>query len=551
MDLLMKQIHMCRQKKHGETQITLDEDINVPDIRPDVELVIQSRGRVVIEHTRAETQKLFVDGFMEVGILYMDNTGERNLHRLNTKLPFDASFSIDGLEPGQEGIRLRHVTEDLNVSLINSRKLDIRALVRLEAAVDEICDFSAAVGSSGHEAAEKAPLFCEKTKALEFLQLEVQNKDILRLKEDIPLPSNKPDIREILWEDVEFRSCRTHLAEGRITVQGSLFLFVLYQAGDDSESLQWLEQSIPVEGELPCGGCTAELIPDIEVTLAENSVAAKEDIDGELRTFHLEGTLELDIRLYGTEQAELLSDVYSPEKDLELVTSDETCESLVVRNESKCKVQGKLRIQSAKPRILQLCHSSGSVKIDKTEPVPDGIKIQGALSVSILYISPDDTQPIAVLEGTVPFSYVAEAQGIANSAEGDTDIPESSLPGYADAPYRYTLTTSLDQLSATMSDSEEIEVRASIGLNLFVVRTGKQRCIHEIRESDYEPERLEAVPGITGYIVQEGDTLWEIAKKYFSTPGQVMELNGLTSDQIKKGDSLILMKHVKLQKSTV
>ncbi len=546
MDLLMKNIHMCRQTKHGETQLTLDEDLNVPDIRPDVELIVQSRGRIVVEHTRAETQKLLVDGFMEVGILYMDNTTERQLHRLNTKLPFDEAFSMDGLEPGQEGIRLRHEMEDLNVSLINSRKLAIRALVSLDASVDEIYDLSAAV-----QAPENIPSLCEKTQKLEFLQLEVRNKDILRLKEDVQLPSNKPDIREILWEDVELRSCRTHLADGKITVLGSLFLFVLYHADAENESLQWLEQSIPVEGELACSGCTAELIPDIEVTLAENSITAKEDIDGELRTFHLEGTLELAIRLYGTDQAEILTDIYSPEKDLELVTSDEAYETLIVRNESKCKAQGKLRIQSAKPRILQLMHSSGSVRIDKTEIVPDGIKIQGALPVSILYISPDDTQPIAVLEGSVPFSHIAEAQGIANSTSDNAKIPEVSALGQMNAPCRYTLTTNLDQLSATMADSEEIEVRASIGLNLFAVRTDTQRCIHEIHESDYDPERLEAVPGITGYIVQEGDTLWDIAKEYFSTPAQIMEMNGLTSEQIKKGDCLILMKNVRLLKNAV
>ncbi|MCD7766098.1 MAG: DUF3794 domain-containing protein [Lachnospiraceae bacterium] len=567
MDLLMKNIHMCRQTKHGETQITLDEDLNVPDIRPDVELIVQSRGRLIIEHTRAETQKFYVDGFMEAGILYMDNTKERQLHRLNTKLPFDEAFSMDGLEPGQEGIRLRHEIEDLSVSLINSRKLAIRALVSLDASVDEIQDLSAAVqtpasiysgpsesgafDSPSHEVSGSIPSLCEKTQKLEFLQLEVRNKDILRLKEDVQLPSNKPDIREILWEDVELRSCRTHLADGKITVQGSLFLFVLYLADAESESLQWLEQSIPLEGELACSGCSAELIPDIEVTLAESSVAAKEDIDGELRTVHLEGTLELTIRLYGTDQAEILTDVYSPEKDLELTTSDETYETLIVRNESKCKAQGKLRIQSAKPRILQLMHSSGSVRIDKTEIVPDGIKIQGALPVSILYISPDDTQPIAVLEGSIPFSHVAEAQGITNSTGNDAESPGVSALGQTNAPCRYSLTTSLDQLSATMSDSEEIEVRASIGLNLFAVRTEKQRCIHEIHESDYAPERLEAIPGITGYIVQEGDTLWDIAKEYFSTPAQIMEMNGLTSDQIKKGSCLILMKNVKILNSYV
>ena len=55
MELLMKNIHMCRRAKQVEKQVVLEEDLNVPDAKPDVEMIIQSREHVVVEHTRAET----------------------------------------------------------------------------------------------------------------------------------------------------------------------------------------------------------------------------------------------------------------------------------------------------------------------------------------------------------------------------------------------------------------------------------------------------------------------------------------------------------------
>lgn len=518
MELLMKNIHMCRQAKKAGTQITLDEDLNVPDVRPDVEMIIQSRERVTIEHTRAETGKLFLDGYMAVSILYLDDTKERQIYRLDTKLPFEETISMEGLEAG-DSVRVRYETEDLNVALINSRKLAIRALLSFEASVDEIYDLTAAVET------QCAFSLCERRKKLELMQLEVQKKDIFRLKEEVMLPPNKPDIQEILWENVQLRNSRITMREGKLGVAGNLFFFVLYRAGDEAGSRQWMEQLVPFEGELECSGCTQGLVPDIEVTLAQAELGVKEDTDGELRLLHLEGLLELEIRLYGNEEAEILEDVFSPEKELELVTSDEVYESFVMKNESKCRANGKIRIHSAKPRILQVCHSNGSVKIDQTKIVPGGIQIEGALPVSMLYISSDDSMPFAVLEGTVPFSHFAEVP----------DIREGC---------RFTLTTGLDQLQTTMADSEEIEVRASIGLNLFVVCPQHQQCIHEIHEKDYELARLEAVPGITGYIVQDGESLWDIAKQYYMTPQQIMSMNGLESEQVKRGDCLILMKSV-------
>ncbi len=518
MDLLMKNIHMCRQVRNAHAQITLDEDFNVPDVRPDVEMIVQSKERVTLENVRAENGKVFVDGVMEAGVLYMDNTKERQIHRLDMKLPFAEAFPVEGLEAG-ETVRIRHETEDLSISMINSRKLAVRSILSFAVSTDEIYDLSAAVET------QTSIRTCEKRKKLELMQLQVQNKDILRLKEEVPLAPNKPNIREILWENVQLRSCRTKLLDGEIEVQGKLFLFVLYRAEDEDESAQWMEYSIPFEGKLLCSGCSQELVPDIEVSLSQAELTAKEDTDGELRILHLEGVLELELRLYGNEDAEILEDVFSPDKELVITSSDEIYESLIMRNESKCKTGGKIRIQPSKPRILQICNCNGSIKTDQTRIVREGIQVEGAIPVSILYITPDDSMPFAILEGVIPFSHLVEIQNL-------------------DQDCRFTLNTGLEQLSATMSDSEEIEVRAVVSLNVFAVRPAKQTCILKIEEKEYDMQKLEAIPGITGYIVQDGDSLWDIAKEYCLPPEQILEMNGLESSGLRKGDCLVLMKSV-------
>lgn len=518
MELLMKNIHMCRRAKQTEAQIVLEEDLNVPDARPDVEQIIQSRDHVVVEHTRTEAGKLFADGYMEVSILYLDDTDEHRLHRLETRLSFRETIAMEQLEQGEE-VRLHYETEDLDATLINSRKLAIRAIISFEASVDEIYDMSAAAGIQA-----EFPV-CQKKRRLELMTLSVCKRDILRLKEEIPLPSNKPNIRELLWENVQLRSSRIVLQEGKLSVQGKLFFFVLYRAEDEGESTQWLEQVLPFEGEVACSGCTEELIPDIEVTLAQEKLQTKEDTDGELRMFSMEGMLELQIRLYGNVETEILEDLYSPVRKLVRKSEERSCEQFVMKNASRCRASGKIQVQGAKPQVLQICNVTGSIKVDQVKAEEDGIRIEGAVPVSVLYISSDDSVPFAVLEGTVPFSHFAEVPGL-------------------DPKCRFTVRPSMEQLLATMSDGEEIEIRLTAGLDVFVVRPMEQNCILEAEEQAYAPEELAAVPGITGYIVQEHDSLWEIGKAYFLTPQQIVEMNGLPGEEIKKGDRLILMKQV-------
>ena len=55
-------------------------------------------------------------------------------------------------------------------------------------------------------------------------------------------------------------------------------------------------------------------------------------------------------------------------------------------------------------------------------------------------------------------------------------------------------------------------------------------------------KKIQELPGIVGYIVQQGDSLWDIAKTYYTTPGRICELNGLESEEIKPGKRLIIMK---------
>ena len=125
MEVLKKNIHMYRQAKRAVSQITLEEDFNVPDAKPDVEQIIQTREKTVIESTRSENGRLLLKGWVQVGVLYMDDGEERQIHRLDNQLKFDEYINMEGLEAG-ENVNLTCEIEDLNVVMINSRKLSMR-----------------------------------------------------------------------------------------------------------------------------------------------------------------------------------------------------------------------------------------------------------------------------------------------------------------------------------------------------------------------------------------------------------------------------------------
>lgn len=518
MELLKKNIRMNRQKSNAVSQITLEEDVNVPDSKPDVRSIIQDAGTIRVEDTRIQENQVILSGYLEVRTLYIADGEERQIHKLESRLPFEEKLNLEGARDG-DNVRVKWDVEDLNIHLINSRKLSMQALVTFMASIEELYDTQAGVEVAG------IPELSVQTEELKPLSLAVQKKDILRVKDEITLASNKPNIGELLWDSVQLRGTDIRVMDGQLDIRGELFVFILYAGDDENSTKQWVETTIPFQETIACAGCVPAMIPDVELALSSTSLEVRPDFDGEERLIQVEAVLDVDIKLYEEEEVEVLSDVYTPVEELIPVTSQEVYESLIVKNFSKCRAGDRIRMEAKQPRMLQICHSRGEVKIDDTSIVENGILVEGAVYVSVLYITAEDQQPFALMRGMVPFSHTITVP----------DINENC---------RYSLRTELEQLSTTMIDSEEMEVKAGINLNVLVVQVHQQNCIIDVEEKELDMEKLEELPGIVGYVVQPGDTLWSIAKTYYTTPERIQELNEISDSEVMPGKSLLIIKSI-------
>lgn len=59
--------------------------------------------------------------------------------------------------------------------------------------------------------------------------------------------------------------------------------------------------------------------------------------------------------------------------------------------------------------------------------------------------------------------------------------------------------------------------------------------------SPIDYSRLCEMPGIIGYVVKEDDTLWSLAKKYYTTAASIKKINELDKDELLPGKKLIIV----------
>jgi len=81
--------------------------------------------------------------------------------------------------------------------------------------------------------------------------------------------------------------------------------------------------------------------------------------------------------------------------------------------------------------------------------------------------------------------------------------------------------------------------------DVLVLKRIEEQVIRSVTETPLDMEELERLPGIVGYIVQPGDSMWGIAKKFRTTQESVKKVNGLSAlEDVAKKDNCLPLDYV-------
>ena len=512
---------MNKLKCKSNLQVIFDDDFNVPDMKPDIAKLIKTQGEIKFTDQKISNGKLYVTGHLHFQLLYLSDETSRPVHSLQGQIPFDEVVNLND-SCNQDIGNIKYEIEDLSASIINSRKLSLKALVRLSVSVEDIYDEESAISIDAEPDVQCI------TKNIEVTNMAVNKKDNYRFRDEVVIPSGKCSVSEILYNNIELKNVEVRLLADKFMAKGEFSVFLLYSGDVDGSPMEYYETELPFSSTIDCNGCSEDMIPNITLDIVGKSLSVKPDVDGEERVVDIEAILELSIKVYEESEMEILQDIYSPMRDITPIYKDAEYENLLLRNSNKCRITDRIRIDENSPRLLQISYGSGNVKLDEVYPVEDGLQVDGVIDVSILYISTDDLQPLQSIYTSIPFSQVIDIK----------DLQPTSV---------YDVKANIEQINVMMLDTQEGEVKASVVLNVIVFDKHTESFIVDFKEEPIDMALLQAMPGMIGYIVRPYDTLWSIAKRYRTTVDALMEINDLESDIVYPGQHLLIVKELEPQ----
>lgn len=514
MEIERRSVHKSVAPSASNLGFVTEEDYNLPEYKPDIVNVLKCRGTVEVGDVALEDNTWTIQGKIYFEIMYHGEGGKIDV--LQGNIPFQERTTAESGSQ-KDNMFLKTEVEDMGVVVINSRKLSLRSICSLQMISMSREEMELPIAPVVEEDEQ---ILLEEKNVLKLLE---QRKDRVRFRQELTLPKEKPNIQNIIWKEVHLEQSNIRQSGDGLEISGMVSIFALYQTGKD-QSYVWYETSVPVSEHVPCDvpktGGFYQLKPMGVQTLLE----VREDLDGEPRILHAECSMEVKISVWQEEEMELLKDAYSLSKELQIHCHEEELWQIAMKNETMLPLEEELHLQNGK-EAMYLCNTESVLKSITTKWKEDRIVITGEWEIEVLYVTTEENAPFACSKMTVPF------QGEMESGRID--------PGdYLDVD------ASMYRLQCTLGDSGRLLLRGEIMVMLMAFHKETILLPDNVTEEEPDIDALQEQPGMIGYVVQDGDRLWDIAKKFHTTKQELMVTNDLEQEGLRKGQKILVMKRI-------
>lgn len=514
LELLKEAVKVNNLLGEETIQNIVENDIIVPDTKPDIARVLLLDGDIFITASDAGTDRAVVSGYIAAKILYISDDEAKSVKSIISNMPFSYTVDIPGARNNMR-CRAKGTIEHMDYTLINGRKINVKAIVNISERVFEDIDKDFSSGITGAEGLQTL-----KDNALVNCYLG-SNKVNYVIKENMELPTDKPSIAEILRNDVKIYGKDYKIADGQIIVKGDIGISTLYIGDDEERSLQYVENEVSFTQYVDLEDVREESTVNVDFELQDCKIDVAEDSDGELREISADISINIYAEGINKRNIELLTDAYCPKSKIVLDKQPVTMDELYACNKSQLVIKDSMNLDDCKPEVAEifnvLCkHNVSDCKIEDGKVI-----IEGSVLNNILYLANNEDQPVFCYKKEIPFKHSVDMKGINNQMK-----PFCNLE--------------LEHCNYSMLSSNQAEIRTVIGVDTSVYNKNTLPVITKAAEGVLE-EKKAAMPSITIYFAQNGDSLWKIAKKYNTTVDDILKLNTIPDkDQIAVGQQILI-----------
>ncbi len=524
LELMKSPLKVCKIVGENVFSTVVEEDINVPDANPDLYKILAPSAVVVIKDCEVMTDKVMVNGQVLMNILYAADLEGKPMYSMDVSANFSQGIEIPGAKTKMRE-SVNAVVQLVDCRMLNSRKLNIRIIMDLNCRVEEISELELATDIRG---LPDMQLLREPCKVK---QIVGHNKDEYELSQELALPGDKPTIDKVLKADYKVVVKDEKLMDGKIEVSGVVGVSILYRALDELQSLDISEFEVPFTQyiEIPAAERDMECMTDS--SLKECYLELGEDANGDKRVLNLFVVLKMNAKVYKDTEQDMIVDAYSPTNVVEIGKDMYKMHECVGKNRSNAVVKETLGIRHGDPEIEKVCCVNVLPVVNDVKLMDDRVAVEGMMECTAVYQSSYSAEPMYSITEQIPFRHYA-------------DIPGTKLGMH------HGVKCSADHVMFSQINSEVMELRVVLSISVEIMKQTEKKLVNRLEEKDGVTVDYNKLPAVTVYMLQKGDTLWSIAKRYNTTVDALARLNNIENpSKVSPGMHVMVLKNIRMNQS--
>jgi len=492
----------------GTAEQPIEVDCVLPDYCPNVFKILKCRMTPRLTGARTAGSEVHVDGVATVFVVYLCE--ETNaLRSFCQKVPFTKVIPIQ-TTCEDATLTVAMECEYLNCRSINPRRLDIRGAVGIAL---RVCDRRRETVVSAVEGAG----IQKKLKQVTMDGVCLQAFKPFTVREELELPNVNPSVGSILYYSASAHAEDVKVITNKVIVKGNALLRIAYCPLTEDGGVQTVEYDLPISQIVDMPGVDDSFSCEVDFTVVSAELEPKTALDGDTRAVSAELSFFCSCSCTASTQKELICDLYST-----------LCETAV---------SGK-RIDLHR----SFRHPVQNLLVQSSLDAPEE-------ALSSVYDIWCDVARLSVRKEGKRFWLDGELD-VCAFCEGVTGTPVAVdkhtefhdelhlTPEFPDA--RTEVSAQLKSLSYHLTGDRKIDLRAELAVRLTEVQPISQPVVADFSlEGDTASFRGEQT-AVTLYFAEEGEPLWEIAKRYHTSVGAILEENDLEDEIMKQGGMLLI-----------
>lgn len=519
LELIKENIELQRQIGENSNDEILKEEYLIPDTLPDVVKILSADVNKRITNTEVQAGKVLVEADVDYSIIYLaDEESGRGINSVVYKGKLSNFIDIVGAEQGMF-CNVECELEHINTILINERKINIEAYFRVKCEVckQETFEFVQSVENKPDVQIIKKPECVEKTL--------YNNTSKLNGKSDVKVTMDKPQIDKIIKFDCMLHKKDVKLSDDKIQCSCFAKVNILYKA-DGSREIYNLEDDIFISDEKEIVGVNSAMNHEADFIIDSANYKLIQDDLGEDRIISIDVNVNAGVKVSKVENIEVIDDAYSPQSELDILKEKAEVKIRLGEGTTEAIAKDNIRLDGDNDEPVQVMCAKGEITSIDKEIKNEMVNIDGTLKVNCLYKSSNDEIGFGNKEYDLPFTASIEIPGLKDDMEvvvkGTIENIQSSI------------------------EAGTIAVKAILSFNSIASYKDNKEYIKTI-EVDEEAEAQKKKASVIIYVVQAGDTIWKLAKKYKTTMCDIAKVNGIDlDDTLEIGTKLIIPGRAKI-----